>query len=681
VAGYRYKAFISYSHRDEVWAQWIQHALESYRVPRKLVGTAPDGTLIPARISPVFRDRADLSSAADLSSTIKQALAESECLIIVCSPDAAKSKWVGEEIREFARLGRPERVLCVIVDGEPTDGGRPCFHEALRDAGLQEPLAADVRDWADGKRVAKLKLIAGILGIRLDRLLQRDLQRRRKQWMLIALGVVVALTLVALTVVSQIAKQYEHDKAEQMAGFIVKMGETLQTDTDLETLAAISAEAANHFQNLDPDQLNAETGGKVGLVMRQTARISQLQGRTAEALEGYIKSRDFFARLRLKHPENADLLFESGNAEYYVGEVYLEQGDDKLAEQAFLAYHELTKELLASDPENPDWIMEVSYSHMNLVAWDLDSGKGIDDTTRLHMAEALKSVERVMALKPGDEQAISDYSNALAWAADVQSQVCDLTGAISSREKASGIAQSAAQSDPGSSELQLRHAFAISGVARLQAQVGMLEIAKQNLELVVAKLTRLSTADPSNVLYYHELLYRRVFLAKLTAETTNLDAAGAMYQALESDFSAESKPAGQEHDFYNNKVEFLLGYADVELRLGNKESARYFLQSAQKLLIDPARRQPVDDANPELLMQFEYQWWELTGKDDSGLLTAIKRAGDEGERSCKRVDLMARMYLIDGDRDTAEREVRYLESKGYADPAFKRFCKAHSLCT
>ena len=68
---------------------------------------------------PIVRDRDELSSAADLSGKLKEALADSETLIILCSPEAARSKWVNEEIRHFRSLGRGDRIYCVIVDGDP----------------------------------------------------------------------------------------------------------------------------------------------------------------------------------------------------------------------------------------------------------------------------------------------------------------------------------------------------------------------------------------------------------------------------------------------------------------------------------------------------------------------------------------------------------------------------------
>ncbi|MBV8341695.1 MAG: toll/interleukin-1 receptor domain-containing protein, partial [Gammaproteobacteria bacterium] len=36
---FHYRAFLSYSHQDRGWANWLHKALETYRVPGRLVGT------------------------------------------------------------------------------------------------------------------------------------------------------------------------------------------------------------------------------------------------------------------------------------------------------------------------------------------------------------------------------------------------------------------------------------------------------------------------------------------------------------------------------------------------------------------------------------------------------------------------------------------------------------------
>lgn len=191
---FRYRAFISYSHQDKSWGRWLHRKLETFRVPRKVVGaTGRDGP-IPRKLYPIFRDQEELPASADLSQQILIALEQSACLTVICSPHSAKSRWVNEEILTYKRMGREKRILAIIVGGEPNasdksgvDPSLECFPPALRfrmgaDGRLTseriEPLAADTRPQGEGRDNAKLKVIAGILGVSYDGLKQREEVRR-----------------------------------------------------------------------------------------------------------------------------------------------------------------------------------------------------------------------------------------------------------------------------------------------------------------------------------------------------------------------------------------------------------------------------------------------------------------------------------------------------------------------
>ncbi len=89
------------------------------RVPKALIGRETRLGPVPRRLFPIFRDREELPTASDLGSVIEDALGASEFLIVVCSPEAAQSKWVNEEILQFKRLQGEDRLLAIIVDGEP----------------------------------------------------------------------------------------------------------------------------------------------------------------------------------------------------------------------------------------------------------------------------------------------------------------------------------------------------------------------------------------------------------------------------------------------------------------------------------------------------------------------------------------------------------------------------------
>ena len=203
---WRYRAFISYSHADTPWANWLLKKLEGYRVPARFHGCAAPVGAVGPRLAPVFRDRDELPTTSDLGETIRAALRESATLIVICSPGSAKSRWVQEEIIAFKRLHGGRRVFAFIVAGEPKVEGTAddCFSPALRrelapDGTLTgaraEVVAADARSHADGKSTAFVRLVAGLLGVGFDELRRRELQRRNRRLTLITAASVAGMVL------------------------------------------------------------------------------------------------------------------------------------------------------------------------------------------------------------------------------------------------------------------------------------------------------------------------------------------------------------------------------------------------------------------------------------------------------------------------------------------------------
>jgi tetratricopeptide (TPR) repeat protein len=232
----RFWAFISYSHRDTGWANWLHKSIEHYRPPRKLVGVKTARGEIPKRLSPLFRDREELATATDLGAEIRAALERSGCQIVICSPQAAKSKWVNEEILAFKRLGREDRIFCLIIGGEPNATDLPgreaeeCFPTALRfkldaDGNLSsertEPIAADVRPGKDSRQNAKLKIIAGLLAVDFDSLKRREQSRRNQRLAVFStaamIGMVITSGLAAYARIEQKAAERQQARAEAEA--------------------------------------------------------------------------------------------------------------------------------------------------------------------------------------------------------------------------------------------------------------------------------------------------------------------------------------------------------------------------------------------------------------------------------------------------------------------------------
>jgi len=171
-------AFISHSHADVAFAIWLRDELEAFRLPS--FNGSPE-----RRIGKVFLDRDELRAGGGLTSALIGALRQSAALIVVCSPAAAASRYVATEIVEYRRLAPDRPIFPVILAGETTIG--PITAESaiqyfpvplrLSESG-EEPLAADFRKGKDGPQRAKLKLLAGLLGIDLGALLNREVNRK-----------------------------------------------------------------------------------------------------------------------------------------------------------------------------------------------------------------------------------------------------------------------------------------------------------------------------------------------------------------------------------------------------------------------------------------------------------------------------------------------------------------------
>ena len=186
---YKYYAFISYKREDEKWAKWLQNKLETYKLPTSLAKET--GEEIPKTFHPCFRDKTDLSETGDLSKILHEKLQQSKYLIVVCSPRSAKSKWVNKEVETFQEMGRADKIIPFIIEGNP-DTSNPnvhCYPTTLDEniLGISIPEL--------GKEKAVVKTIAAMLNINFDTLWNRHRERVLKRKIQIAIFSVIFITL------------------------------------------------------------------------------------------------------------------------------------------------------------------------------------------------------------------------------------------------------------------------------------------------------------------------------------------------------------------------------------------------------------------------------------------------------------------------------------------------------
>ena len=160
----------------------------------------------PTKLGKCFRDEDELAASHSLPDSIREALAASRTLIVICSPETQESPWVRREIEMFEQLHGRERIICVLAEGSPEESIPPIpktrmtpdANGILREMPA-EPLAADLRPEAKAKRKAELlRIIAAVAGCSYDDLRQRERARKRKHIALTSAAAALAIVVIGI---------------------------------------------------------------------------------------------------------------------------------------------------------------------------------------------------------------------------------------------------------------------------------------------------------------------------------------------------------------------------------------------------------------------------------------------------------------------------------------------------
>lgn len=284
---YTYDAFISYRHAepDKFIAENLHRCLEAFKPPKSILKS---GKASRERIERVFRDKEELPLTNNLEDPIVNALMQSEYLIVICSPRLKESVWCKKEIEIFKQHHGSEKILAVLVEGEPEDS----FPEELLYSeeyfsypdGTQgvnkkaiEPLAADVRGSSKKEMLKALKtellrLAAPMFSVSYDDLRQRHREKRLKK--IIAgsiISAVICLIIGTVSTVTALRIKKQKEQIEKQADQIA-----LQTDEIKEQNVKL---LENQSVNLANDALwLLEEGDRESAVLKASQALTEYDG-------------------------------------------------------------------------------------------------------------------------------------------------------------------------------------------------------------------------------------------------------------------------------------------------------------------------------------------------------------------------------------------------------------------
>ena len=265
-----------------------------------------------------------MRTSHNLRQAISVALRDSSALIVVCSNTASASPWVNEEVEQFCVMHGDERVFCVIARDAPPG----CFPASLvKRAGktTDEPIAADARPEVDGRRGALLKLVAALLEVRLDDLVQRDARRRYRLMSIAAVGatslagIMFALALFAFN--ARDVAERRSAQAEDLIGFMLgDLRSRLSPIGRLEVLDAVDEKAMAYFASLQDSEITAASRLGRAQALRQIGEVRMAQGNVDAALAAFRASNNQAVNL-LDGVDTGDAatIFEASQSDFWIG--------------------------------------------------------------------------------------------------------------------------------------------------------------------------------------------------------------------------------------------------------------------------------------------------------------------------------------------------------------------------
>ncbi len=538
-----YWAFISYRHLDNQqlgrqWATWLHQQLESYEIPEDLVGDPNErGDTIPERLFPIFRDEEELPADADLSSAIRAAVERSKYMIVLCSPRAAESTYVAEEIRYFKELGRADRILAVLIEGEPNaswDEGKqragfspyqecfptPLMHPVAADGTLDqtqraEPIAADLRiqpggqqGWTNpvayreallaqsthkAKAVREMvenyderltlglnKVIAGALGLPLNTVTERgkawELTKARRRARRLALWLSLTGVLAILAILAGGFGLTQMTIAQSRATEAKKQQERAEAErTNAEqVLNLITSEVADELEPYLPTKVRRELLGIVEQYYDETGR-----DRSGSAKEQLAKHYDNLRRLSSS------------------------EGDTEAAHQHALKFFQIATELVSEAPDNLEWQSTLVESRYRL--GDSLIPKGQSEAALGHYEVALKVAEELVRLDPENAEYRRDLSVSYSKLGDVKLQLGQSEAALGHYEALLKNAEELVRLDPENAEYRRDLSVSYNKLGDVKLKLGQGEAALGHCEAALKVREELVRLDPENAEYRRDL--------------------------------------------------------------------------------------------------------------------------------------------------------------------------------
>ncbi len=231
-----------------------------------------------------------------------------------------------------------------------------------------EPLAADLRPEGDGQQLGFLKIVAGIAGVPLDALIQRDAQRRVRRVTAITGGALAAMLIMGI--MTAYAIQARNEAARQRAAaeglveyMLTDLREKLKGVGRLDVQTAVNRKMITHYRAQGRIETLAEDSlERRARVLHAMGEDFEMSGELDDASLVFKQAKDATGALLARKPDDPERIFTHAQSEYWVGYAALLKNDYQTAEEQAAKYQRLAEKLLRVHPDQVVAMKEVGWA-------------------------------------------------------------------------------------------------------------------------------------------------------------------------------------------------------------------------------------------------------------------------------------------------------------------------------
>lgn len=349
----------------------------------------------------------------------------------------------------------------------------------------------------------------------------------RRRWLrrsaVFGLGLLTVIAVVSATLAVRARDDAERrrEAAMKLSDFmLVELADKLRPLGNLELLGSISGRALAEIERHPESGMHVDELINRSRALRTVGEVMFEQANLAEAETAFTRAKAAAGLAFGRSSDSAAAIKEYGIASYWLGYFHFRQFHLPIALEHWREYLRTSELLVAKDPENLEWQMELSYALNNLGGVIRDQGRVAEALSYFRRAAEIKA--RILALRPDDGGLRFELADTLSWIASAQESEGQLAEASAGFAEQIAMLRTLTEQTPEALVWERGLATALLNSARVALALGHLAEASTQIDESISRLSRVVEREPSNRVWVRDLAIAEVQAGELALQTGRL---------------------------------------------------------------------------------------------------------------------------------------------------------------